>query len=202
MTFQNILGLISSVLSMLFIWPQVILVYRRNTVEGLAPFGSLQGIAGGILWFVYGLSQGDIAVFGSNLLITFAVFLIAFAMVRHSVLSGIRLYGTIAVFGAFSVACVAVSPTATGLIAFVVGASSVLPQTFATAKADDLSGVSLPTYVLLFFTSLSWFIYGFVVGDTLVVLPNVIVMPCAVFIGAKVARSQSQLKTKVLADVS
>jgi len=191
-TLQNTFGIVSSILSVLFIWPQVILVYRRNTVEGLAPLGALQGLAGGILWCTYGLSQGDFAVFGSNLLISVAVCLLAFAMVRHNTLSGLRLYATIGASAAFSIVSISISPMVTGLVAFVVGASSVIPQTVTSARATDLSGVSLSTYVLLFFTSLSWFIYGFIAGDTLVILPNVIVMPCAIFIGAKVAMSQQR----------
>ena len=41
-TLQNVLGIVASILSMLFIWPQVILVYRNKTVEGLSPIGALR----------------------------------------------------------------------------------------------------------------------------------------------------------------
>jgi uncharacterized protein with PQ loop repeat len=96
---------------------------------------------------------------------------------------------------------VSVSPGVTGFIAFVVGASSVLPQTFTSAKSDDLSGVSLPTYVLLFFTAVAWSAYGFIVKDALVVLPNVVVIPCAIFIGAKIIRTR-KANVSTLVDVA
>lgn len=200
-TLQNILGIVASILSMLFIWPQVILVYRRNTVEGLSPIGALQGICGSTLWSVYGLSQSDVAVGGSNFLIVVALALLARAMVEHGTLSASRLYSTIFGITAFSFICVSVSPAATGFLAFIVGASSVLPQTFTSAKSDDLSGVSLPTYVLLFFTAVAWFAYGLVVKDALVVLPNVIVIPCAIFIGKKIIRTR-KMNLRILVDVA
>jgi len=189
-TLQNVLGIVASIMSMLFIWPQVILVYRSNTVEGLSPIGALQGICGSTLWSVYGLSQSDAAVGGSNLLIVVALALLARAMVKHGTLPASRLYVTVFTITAFAFICVSVSPGVTGFIAFVVGASSVLPQTFTSAKSDDLSGVSLPTYVLLFFTAVAWSAYGFIVKDALVVLPNVVVIPCAIFIGAKIIRTR------------
>ena len=200
-TLQNILGIVASILSMLFIWPQVILVYRSNTVEGLSPIGALQGICGSTLWSVYGLSQSDVAVGGSNLLIVVALALLARAMVKHGTLPASRLYVTIFAITAFSFICVSVSPGVTGFIAFVVGASSVLPQTFTSAKSDDLSGVSLPTYVLLFFTAVAWSAYGFIVKDALVVLPNVVVIPCAIFIGAKIIRTR-KTNVQTMVDVA
>lgn len=200
-TLQNILGIVASIMSMLFIWPQVILVYRNNTVEGLSPLGALQGICGSTLWSVYGLSRSDVAVGGSNFLIVVALALLAQAMVKHGTLPASRLYVTIFAITAFSFICVSVSPGVTGFIAFVVGASSVLPQTFTSAKSDDLSGVSLPTYVLLFFTAVAWSAYGFIVEDALVVLPNVVVIPCAIFIGAKIIRTR-KTNVKTLVDVA
>jgi len=200
-TLQNILGIVASILSMLFIWPQVILVYRNKTVEGLSPLGALQGICGSTLWSVYGLSQSDVAVGGSNFLIVVAISLLARAMVKHGTLSASRLYSTVFAIVAFSFICVSISPPVTGFNAFIVGASSVLPQTITSAKSDDLSGVSLPTYVLLFFTAVAWSAYGFIVEDALVVLPNVVVIPCAIFIGAKIIRTR-KANVQTLVDVS
>jgi uncharacterized protein with PQ loop repeat len=122
-------------------------------------------------------------------------------MVKHGTLSASRLYSTVFGITAFSSICVSVSPAVTGLIAFIVGASSVLPQTITSAKSDDLSGVSLPTYVLLFFTAVAWSAYGFIIEDALVVLPNVVVIPCAIFIGAKIIRTR-KTNTRILVDVA
>ena len=52
-----------------------------------------------------------------------------------------------------------------GYIAAFCTAISFLPQAVKTIKTNDISGLSLLTYLFLFFGSLSWFIYGMVLTD-------------------------------------
>ncbi len=52
-----------------------------------------------------------------------------------------------------------------GYIAAFCTAISFLPQAVKTIKTNDISGLSLLTYIFLFFGSLSWFIYGIVLTD-------------------------------------
>ena len=56
----------------------------------------------------------------------------------------------LAIFGYFAAFCTAVS---------------FLPQAVKTIKTKDTNGLSLLTYLFLFFGSLSWFIYGIVLSD-------------------------------------
>ena len=52
-----------------------------------------------------------------------------------------------------------------GYIAAFCTAVSFLPQAVKTIKTKDTNGLSLLTYLFLFFGSLSWFIYGIVLTD-------------------------------------
>ena len=52
-----------------------------------------------------------------------------------------------------------------GYIAAFCTAISFLPQAIKTIKTKDTNGLSLLTYLFLFFGSLSWFIYGMVLTD-------------------------------------
>ena len=52
-----------------------------------------------------------------------------------------------------------------GYIAAFCTAISFLPQAVKTIKTKDTNGLSLLTYLFLFFGSLSWFIYGIVLYD-------------------------------------
>jgi uncharacterized protein with PQ loop repeat len=188
----DLLGLIASILSMLFIWPQVFRVYRNNTVEGLAPLGALQGMSGSILWSIYGLSQSDMPLFGSNLLLSIAIALLAVAMTRHRILTSSTLFSVVA--GILGVGFVAgsVSTTLLGMLAFAVGALSVVPQTVKVLRDPDLQGVSVSSNSLLFVTSCAWMSYGVAIRDTLVWLPNVLVIPCSAIIVAKARAAQLQ----------
>ena len=199
--FSDLLGLLATALSMLFVWPQVFRVYRRNIVEGIAPLGVLQGVSGSILWFTYGLSIGDLAVFGSNFMLSIAVGAVGLALVRHGGLPASRLFGTAAAVLGFAFVCATFSETLVGLVAFIVGAASILPQTFLAARQPDLRGVSVPSNALLFGATVAWFSYGLAVGDLLVMAPNLLVMPCSAFIVVKAAASQRSLPP-VTADVA
>ena len=52
-----------------------------------------------------------------------------------------------------------------GYVAAFCTAISFLPQAVKTIKTKDTNGLSLLTYLFLFFGSLSWFIYGMVLTD-------------------------------------
>ena len=52
-----------------------------------------------------------------------------------------------------------------GYIAAFCTAISFLPPAVNTIKTKDTNGLSLLTYLFLFFGSLSWFIYGIVLSD-------------------------------------
>ena len=188
----NLLGLVASVLSMLFIWPQVFRVYRNDTVEGLAPLGALQGMSGSILWSTYGLSQSDIPLFGSNLLVAVAIGLLSMAMVRHGVVKRTTVFGLVAIVIGIGFVTAAVSTIMLGMLAFVVGALSVLPQTFKVLRDPDLQGVSVSSNALLFATASTWLCYGLAIGDALVTMPNLLVIPCSAIIVAKARAAQSK----------
>ena len=59
-----------------------------------------------------------------------------------------------------------------GYIAAFCTAISFLPQAVKTIKTKDTNGLSLLTYLFLFFGSLSWFIYGIVLSDIPLISTN------------------------------
>ena len=52
-----------------------------------------------------------------------------------------------------------------GYVAAFCTAISFLPQAVKTIKTKETNGLSLLTYLFLFFGSLSWFVYGIVLTD-------------------------------------
>lgn len=175
---------------MLFIWPQVIRVYRNDTVEGLAPLGALQGMSGSILWSIYGLSQSDVPLFGSNLLIAVAIALLCGAMTRHGIIKRSTVFGLVAAVLGVGLLASAVSTALVGGLAFVIGALSILPQTFKVIRDPDLNGVSVTSNALLLACASTWMAYGIAIGDALVTFPNVLVIPCSAIIVARAWASQ------------
>lgn len=59
-----------------------------------------------------------------------------------------------------------------GLIATCFTTSSFAPQVWRTWKTKDVSGISLPTYLILTFGLALWLVYGWLKGDLPLVVAN------------------------------
>ena len=186
-----ILAPICTAIAMVLIWPQVIRVYKLNSVEGIAPIGTLHGLTGSVLWVTYGVSQRIIPVIGANLGIGAALVLIGAAQARHGVLRRTVLVGWLAFVIVAALGALALSPTLTGWLATIVGVTSILPQVAHAARTDDLSAVSRPTYTLICASTVIWSLYGALIGDVMVIVSNVLVVPCAAFVLLQATRSQT-----------
>ena len=182
MDWIRLLGLWCTALSVAFVWPQVVRVYRHHTVDGIAPKGTLHGGVASSMWLLYGLSVGDPAISVANAAVVLAMTLIATQQIRHRVLSTRTAALTVLLVVVVGGIGLAISPSVVGWLAIVAGATSVLPQTFHVLHAPTLHGVSVPTYALLCLTTLSWASYGLGIGDPLVVATNLLVLPCAALV--------------------
>lgn len=185
-----VLGPICTALSISFVWPQVVRVYRLNTVEGLAPNGTLQGLAACALWAMYGAARGVGPLVVSNSVIGVAMMMIAAAQIRHGALAMGKLLVAVAAIAVVGGGALAISTTLAGWIAIVIGVTSILPQTIHVSRTADLSGVSLPMYALVVLTSILWSAYALLIHDWLVIITNVLIAPCALFVALKAWRAQ------------
>jgi MtN3 and saliva related transmembrane protein len=63
-----------------------------------------------------------------------------------------------------------------GLIAAVLTTSAFLPQVYKTWKTKDVSGFSLPMFLMFFIGIIFWLIYGILVKSISMVLANSITL--------------------------
>ena len=184
------LGPVCTVLSVSLVWPQVVRVYRIDSVEGLAPSGTLHGLAACTLWTLYGSAQHVTPLVVSNSAIGVAMLLIAAAQIRHRTLRVGTLTAVAVAIIAVGATALAISTSFAGWVAIVVGVTSILPQTAYAAKADDLSAVSLPMYAILLLTAVLWSIYAVLIGNRIIVVTNALISPCALFVAVKAWRGR------------
>lgn len=59
-----------------------------------------------------------------------------------------------------------------GLVATCFTTSSFIPQVYSTWKTKDVSGISLPTYVIITIGLALWLIYGIVKSDLPLIVAN------------------------------
>jgi uncharacterized protein with PQ loop repeat len=90
---------------------------------------------------------------------------------------------------AIAVVSGAVSKDVLGLIAVVVGGTGIVPQAIRAARTTHLVGVSVATFAMVVIMSLSWGIYGLMIGDLFVATPNVVIVPSALFIMLRALQS-------------
>ena len=63
-----------------------------------------------------------------------------------------------------------------GLIATGFSTSSFIPQIWRTWKTRDVSGISLPTYVILMIALTLWLLYGILKSDAPLIIANAIMI--------------------------
>lgn len=130
-------------MAFVFIWPQVIRVYRINSVEGIATKGTLQSLAGAGLWSVYAVAKWNFPLLVSNIAVGTAFLLIGIAQVRHHVMNLQPLVGIVVGVTAAGAALAIANPAITGWVAIAISGTSFVPQTVHVLRSDALRGVSL-----------------------------------------------------------
>lgn len=69
-----------------------------------------------------------------------------------------------------------------GLVATCFTTSSFVPQVWRTWKTRDVSGISLPTYVIITIGLALWLVYGWLRGDMPLMVANAVMVVLTVAI--------------------
>ncbi len=190
MTLANLSGSIAALLGVVFIWPQVIRVYAKQSVEGVSGLSHLIGLSGTLMWFTYAISTESLPMLISNANIEIAVIALMVMLVRKRALP---LWLPVTVFSVTVAYCVvlnAAAPSAVGITGVLIGTPAILPQVWRAIRTEYLLGVSPSSYLLLASMSLGWFTHGMLIDDAIVSYPNFLLAPSALFIAWKAWSSQ------------
>ncbi len=188
-SFRDVFSLWCISLSFTFTIPQAYRVVRRNTVEGVSVFSQMQSLSGSILWVAYGIVAQTYLVVTANVMTIVGFGTVIIAQVRHRAVSLQRVLVVLTAVIAIAVVSGAVSKDVLGLIAVVVGGTGIVPQAIRAARTTHLVGVSVATFAMVVIMSVSWGIYGLMIGDYFVATPNVVIVPSALFIMLRALQS-------------
>lgn len=189
-TLANLSGSIAALLGVVFIWPQVIRVYAKQSVEGVSGLSHLIGLSGTLMWFTYAISTESLPMLISNANIEIAIIALMVMLVRKRALP---LWLPVTVFSSTASYCIvlsAVAPSVVGITSVLIGTPAILPQLWRAIRTEYLLGVSPSSYLLLASMSLGWFTHGMLIGDAIVSYPNFLLAPSALFIAWKAWSSQ------------
>ena len=182
MSFRDVFSLWCISLSFTFTIPQAYRVVRRNTVEGVSVFSQLQSLSGSILWVIYGVVSQTYLVVTANVMTIVGFGTVIISQVRHRAVSWQRVLVVLAAVILIAVGSGSLSRDALGLIAVAVGGTGIVPQAIRAARTTHLVGVSVATFAMVVVMSVSWGMYGLMIGDLFVATPNVVIVPSALFI--------------------
>ena len=192
MSVTELIGIFATCTSLAFIWPQVIRVFVKNSIEGVSPPSFLQGCCGSTMWTIYGINKPETQVTISNGLLVIALSLILFVCVRHkkiawwipvSALTFVLI--TVSLIVNYSITVMAWCTVA-------VGTPAIIPQVVRVYRTEHLYGVSAPMYALLFLCCANWFTYGALIDDWFVALPNIVGMSGSLYIWVRVVQSHKK----------
>lgn len=193
MTLANLSGSFAILLSAFSIWPQVIRVYVKQSVEGVSGLAYLITLAGTMIWFTYALNTRSLPLLLANTNIEIATIALIVMLVHKRALP---LWQPVTVFALTVAYCgilSAVAPSAVGITGVIVSTPSILPQVWRAMRTEYLLGISPSSYALLAATSFAWFIHGTLVDDAIISAPNFVLAPSALFVAWKAWSSQRRL---------
>ena len=163
-------------------WPQVVRVIRKKTVEGISVIGTVHSLSGSLLWTIYGIVAEVPSIATANTVTFFAICFIINAQVRVGVLSPSLLVAVQVVIALIGIVTAFISVSLIGVAAIAIGGTAVIPQTIRSARTSHQVGLSAFTAATIAVMSTSWAVYGAILKDMFIIAPNFLIVPCALFI--------------------
>ncbi len=149
----------------------------------------MQSLSGSILWVVYGIAAQTYLVVTANVMTIIGFGVVIIAQVRHRAVSWQRVLVVETAVVSIAIISGVFSRDVLGVLAVVVGGTGIVPQAIRAARTTHLVGVSVATFVMVVVMSVSWGIYGLMIGDLYVATPNVVIVPSALFIMLRALQS-------------
>lgn len=200
MDFLDLLGAWCFGLSLIFTVPQAVRVIRRNTVEGISVTSQLQGVAGSILWIVYGLVSGAQVVAAANVVTLVGIGVVVYKQVAMKVITARFAIGIEIAVCVLALATWSISESVLGVVTVVIGSTGIIPQAVRAARTSHLVGVSVMTFAIITTMTVSWGTYGLLIDDVYVAAPNIIIGPCALFIALRAVQSHRRYGNSTTAE--
>ena len=151
----------------------------------------MHSLVGSALWLTYGLLEGDVAIWFSNISFLIAQSIIISVVYRHGKIPRSVLIQVGGALAALALLLTQVSATPVGFVAIAISGSSIIPQLIHVIRTENLHGISISSYLLTIVNCSSWLLYGFYVHDPMVSAQNFFAIPVFVYITVKAARWRS-----------
>lgn len=139
---------------------------RRHGAAGVSAATWLGLVASVALWCAYGIVLGDMALIATNAPGFVVALVIVATLVRAGATTVRVLVGVLAMTAVWILGALLLdTPGAIGAAASAMLVGRIVPQLMLAQRADDVTGVSIFTWVANAVTKLPWALYGLAIGD-------------------------------------
>ncbi|MCW2528065.1 MAG: hypothetical protein JWM76_2925 [Pseudonocardiales bacterium] len=187
-------GYLGATIGVCMVIPQIARTYRNRALGGVSVLSwALSGLSS-FTWLLYGVRAAETPQIPGNVLTVSGAMVIALAV--PSPVGRSRRAVAIALPAAVLIALAATTPpTALGFVAFGIGIVSMLPQTLRSLRStgDEVSAVSVLTWILFGVSQACWLIYALVVHDLVVTISACWIMASALAIVSSELRQRRRL---------
>ena len=174
-------GGLAVALEVVFAWPQASKALRAPDVAGISAVTAVLMVLTATSWLAYGIAVSDPVVIVANLVMAIATLVIAGALVARGRLGAPLALGSSAAWAAVAVGALALfGPAGLGAVGATIGISMGLPQAARAVRTGSVAGVAISSYVLLGCLQASWLVYGLLIADAVIVVPNIIALPITI----------------------
>ena len=149
------------------------------------------------MWTIYGVNKPETQVAISNGLLVIALSAILCVCVKHRRIAWWIPVLTLAVVFVLGSIIANYSMTMMGWCTVAIGAPAIIPQVVRVYRTEHLYGVSAAMYALLFVCCLTWLIYGAIINDWFVSLPNLVGTSGSLYIWYRAVQSHKKFQAPV-----
>lgn len=196
------MGIVAPLLTITRGAPQAFRVWRAHA-DGLSAGTWLLAIVVAELWLAWGFEfrvPAEIAANVPNLLAAAAIVCLA-AHRRHALLPNLAWIAALS-GGAAVVSTVSLVTGMEWMLSATAMTGSLclfLPQLVKVFREYDLTGVSFLTWTIAFLSAASWTTYGFLIHQTPIWVPSIVMMPSSLVIAVRVSRLRAFAQRPILA---
>jgi len=193
-TIETVISVLAVALTVVFAWPQAFRVLRHG-VHGVSVGAITQSFVAASAWLGYGIARGLVPVIVANFGVMTGQLIVTLELTRHRALpkmgAASAIGGAVVLIGACQVSALT-EPIV--VVAGLVAMTSVLTQLLEVLREPHaLEGLSASTYGILTSVSACWAIYGLLMGDVVIIVTNVVILPMAAYITRAASRSHHEL---------
>lgn len=171
--------------------PQVVKVYLSSVPKAVSGITTVSMVFSSLAMTLYGYFANNQTVSTPYFFLFLFNMFILLIILQKAGINKLRILITSVVLAGLLGFVLSYSKEALAYYGGFLSAFMLVPQGFKMIRQREATGVSGLSYLMLAITSLCWLAYGHLTGNTLLILPNLVIFPTATMVYINVLKYRS-----------